>query len=169
MEITLVYPHQLFAKHPAIAIGRSVWLIEDPLLFGNDAHWPAAMHQQKLMLHRASMKAYAAELEGKGHHVQYIEAFDKLELPAKTKTIHLADPADDVLMRRVRLLAEMHGAELMVHDSPNFLSPAPFLETHIASKKKPFMARFYDAQRKRMNVLMENDGTPSGGKWSFDM
>jgi len=30
------------------------------------------MHQQKLMLHRASMKAYAAELEEAGHAVEYI-------------------------------------------------------------------------------------------------
>lgn len=167
-EITLIYPHQLFANHPAIAKGRAVWLIEDPLFFGNDAHWPALMHKQKLMLHRASMKAYAAELEQDGHGVQYIEAFEKPVLPSKTKVIHLADPADDVLMRRLTRFAGKHGAELMVHDSPNFLSPASFLENHIASKKKPFMAKFYEAQRKRMNLLIEEDGSPTGGKWSFD-
>ena len=33
MEITLVYPHQLFAEHPAIRPGRAVALIEDPLFF----------------------------------------------------------------------------------------------------------------------------------------
>ena len=168
MEITLVYPHQLFAKHPAIAQGRGVLLIEDPLFFGNDARWPAAIHKQKLMLHRASMKAYAAELETGGHSVRYIESTDKLELPSQTKVIHLADPVDDVLMRRLRTLAERHAVELVVHPSPNFLSPASFLESHIAGKKKPFMAKFYEAQRKRMNLLIEADGTPSGGKWSFD-
>ncbi len=168
MEITLVYPHQLFANHPAIARGRAVRLIEDPLFFGNDASWPAAMHQQKLMLHRASMKAYEAELQADGHAVQYIEAFEKQELPPEVRVIHLANPADDVLMRRARRLAERHGADLVVYDSPNFLSPAPFLETHIASKKKPFLAKFYEAQRKRMNLLVEDDGTPTGGKWSFD-
>jgi deoxyribodipyrimidine photolyase-related protein len=66
MEITWVYPHQLFAKHPAVSKEREIWLIEEPLFFGNDPRWPAAMHQQKLMLHRASMKAYAAELGGDG-------------------------------------------------------------------------------------------------------
>ena len=43
-----------------------------------------------------------------------------------------------------------------------------FLDEHVAGKKKPFMARFYEAQRKRMNVLMASDGTPLGGQWSFD-
>jgi deoxyribodipyrimidine photolyase-related protein len=168
MEITWVYPHQLFAKHPAVSKGREVWLIEEPLFFGNDPRWPAAMHQQKLMLHRASMKAYAAELGGKGHRVRYVEFSEKPELPKRTKSIHLADPVDDVLMRRLKRHAEERGVELIVHPSPNFLSPASFLETHIAARKKPFMAKFYEAQRKRMNVLLESDGLPTGGRWSFD-
>ncbi len=168
MEITLIFPHQLFKNHPAVARGREIQLIEDPLFFGNDPHWPAAMHCQKLMLHRASMRAYAAELEAAGHHVRYIESAERPALPAQTREIHLADPADDVLMRRVKRLAGRHGAKLVVHTSPNFLSPPEFLAAHIASKKKPFMAKFYEAQRKRMNVLLESDGTPVGGKWSFD-
>lgn len=168
MEITWVYPHQLFAKHPAVSKGREVWLIEDPLFFGNDVRWPAAMHQQKLMLHRASMKAYAAELGGKGHQVRYIEASEKPEPPKQTKSIHLADPVDDVLMRRLKRLAGAWGVELILHPSPNFLSPASFLETHIAARKKPFMAKFYEAQRKRMGILLESDGSPTGGRWSFD-
>ena len=69
MEAALVYPHQLFLRHPAVARGRRVLLIEDPLFFGNDPRWPAAMHRQKLVLHRASMKAYAAALTGDGHEV----------------------------------------------------------------------------------------------------
>lgn len=168
MEITWVYPHQLFEPHPAIAKGREVWLIEEPLFFGNDRRWPAAMHKQKLMLHRASMKAYAAELESGGHVVRYVEVNDSLDLPRQTKSIHLADPVDDVLMRRLKRRAGEHGVDLVIHPSPNFLSPSSFLETHIGGRKKPFMAKFYEAQRKRMNLLLEPDGTPSGGKWSFD-
>jgi len=168
MEITLIYPHQLFANHPAIAIGRAIWLVEDPLFFGNDPHWPAAMHKQKLVLHRASMKSHAAELEQDGHRVEYIEAFKTLELASEIEVIHLADPADEVVMRRLRRLSDRLGVKLVVHPSPNFLSPSSFMEIHIAGKKKPFMARFYEAQRKRMNLLIEADGTPTGGKWSFD-
>ena len=168
MEITLVYPHQLFARHPAISSGRPIYLIEERLFFGNDPHWPAAMHRQKLMLHRASMKAYAAELEADGHVVTYIEVMDGFSLPASARVVHLANPADDVLLRRLNRLADRQGANLILHESPNFLSPAAFLETHIGSRKKPFMAKFYEAQRKRMNLLLEEDGSPVGGKWSFD-
>ena len=73
MEATLIYPHQLFDPHPAIASGRTVFLIEDPLIFGNDPQWPLSVHKGKLMLHRASMKAFDAELREQGHKVRYIE------------------------------------------------------------------------------------------------
>ena len=177
-EATLIYPHQLFRNHPAVAKHRPIWLIEDPLFFGNDPHWPAAMHRQKLLLHRASMKAYSAELTAAGHTVHYAEVPDgssldsagllDREMPGTLETIHLADPADDILMKRVNRFALARLLRTVVHPSPNFLSPPEFLETHLASKKKPFMAKFYEHQRKRMDVLLETDGTPVGGKWSFD-
>jgi deoxyribodipyrimidine photolyase-related protein len=178
MEVSLIYPHQLFQRHPALGKGRAVFLIEDPLIFGNDPHWPLAVHRQKLVLHRASMSAYAAELRGLGYEVTRIEAADGAEvdsadllgrhLPAGVKVLHVADVADDVLERRLRRFAGGRGISLKVHESPNFLSPADFLTSHLAGRKKPFMARFYEAQRRRMGLLLEDDGSPMGGKWSFD-
>ena len=174
----LIYPHQLFKGHPALASGDEIYLIEDPLYFGNDPHWPTGLHQQKLLLHRASMKAYAAEIQTSKRIIHYIEspegsAIDSAQLlnaslPATITTIHLADPADHLLMKRVRRFAAGRGAKVVIHPSPNFVSPPDFLETHLASKKKPFMAKFYENQRKRMRLLLEADGSALGGKWSFD-
>ncbi len=65
MEICLVYPHQLFMPHPAVAEGRVIWLVEDPLFFGNDPEWPLVMHGQKLVLHRKTAGDFLREL-GKG-------------------------------------------------------------------------------------------------------
>jgi deoxyribodipyrimidine photolyase-related protein len=178
MEAALVYPHQLFRPHPATASGRTVFLLEDPLVFGNDPHWPMAVHAKKLLLHRASMKAFEAELLEDGHQVRYIEcpngpdtdsaALLHAALPKSVRTLHLADPVDDILMKRVHRFATARGLALVVHESPNFLTPPDFLQLHTGRPKKPFMARFYEAQRKRMDILIEPDGTPTGGRWSFD-
>lgn len=168
MDVTLIYPHQLFDRHPAISKVRPIYLIEEPLFFGTDARWPAMMHRQKLMLHRASMKASAADWTASGHQVSYVEFSETLKLPPSIRQIHIADPVDDILEKRIRRFASSIGAELIIHESPNFITPLPFLETHIGSKKKPFMAKFYEAQRRRMNLLVEKDGSPVGGKWSFD-
>ena len=45
---------ELFASHPALARGRPVWFIEDQRFFS-----VFRFHQQKLVLHRASLQAYA--------------------------------------------------------------------------------------------------------------
>ena len=39
---------------------------------------------------------------------------------------------------------------------------------YLSKTKKPFMAKFYKEKRERLNILLNKDGTPEGGKWSFD-
>jgi len=167
---SLIFPHQLFEVHPAIEKGRSIFLAEDPLFFGNDEHHPVAFHKQKLVLHRASMQAYTDELRSAGHTVNNIPHTNTYQaaLPDGLTEIHLADPHDFILEKRLRIFAEKRSITLHIYPSPAFLSPPEFLEEHIAKKKKPFMASFYQAQRKRMDILIEKNGDPTGGQWSFD-
>jgi deoxyribodipyrimidine photolyase-related protein len=167
---TLIFPHQLFENHPGIAAGRAIYLAEDPLFFGNDSRYPIAFHQQKLVLHRASMQAYSDELRGLGHHVHPVPHTSDYRdvLPKKLTDLHLADPHDFILEKRLRAFAEKRGITLHIHPTPGFLSPAAFLQQHIGGKRKPFMATFYQAQRKRMDILIDKDGGPTGGQWSFD-
>ena len=66
MDLTLIYPNQLFAEHPSVQPGRPVVLLEDPLLFGTDPTWPGRIHRQRALLHRLSMQAYAERLKGQG-------------------------------------------------------------------------------------------------------
>lgn len=124
------------------------------------------------------MKAYQQELEQRGLHVHYIEApavasvdsraqLDAV-IPPAARRLHLVDPVDEILMKRVARLAADRDIAVCVYDSPQFLTPAEFLKAHTAGAKKPFMARFYEAQRKRMGILVEADGSPTGGQWSFD-
>jgi len=167
---TLIFPHQLFENHPSIKKARPVYLAEDPLFFGNDKRYPVAFHKQKLILHRASIEAYADELRDAGHLVKTIPHTSTFQedLPKELVNLHLVDPHDFILEKRLRSFAEERGIELHILPTPAFLSPPEFLEEHIASRKKPFMASFYQAQRKRMGILVDNDGNPTGGQWSFD-
>ena len=41
-------------------------------------------------------------------------------------------------------------------------------KNYLSKTKKPFMANFYKERRQKLNILMNKDGTPEGGKWSFD-
>src|SRR5579883_845487 len=65
----LLFPHQLFKSNLDLASGmRRVYMIEEPLYF-----LQFRFHQQKLMLHRASMRMHAHYLRCSGAEIEYIE------------------------------------------------------------------------------------------------
>ena len=176
----LVFPHQLYKKHPGLKLDpRRVALIEDSLLFG-DAHYPAKFHKQKLWLHRATMKRYAADLEEKGHEVVYCDhddSADSLEghlrqlfrsstLPPKS--FATIDPVDFMLRKRLDRFCSRIGIRIEYLPNPGFLNSTQENETYRSGKKRWFMADFYKWQRQRMGILLDEDGKPVGGKWSFD-
>lgn len=171
-EVTVVFPHQLFKEHPAIASGRTVYLIEEVLFFKQ-----LNFHQQKLVLHRASMKTYEQFLINKKILVKYIDATnvlsDSRKLIAqlhkeKITTIHFADPADNWLRRRIDEACEKCHIKIIETASPNFLNTMAEVKTYFDKKKTYFQTSFYTDQRKQKNILVDAGGQPQGGQWSFD-
>ncbi len=163
----LIFPHQLFADNPLLENGLPIYLIEEYLFFKQ-----YKFHKQKIAFHRASMKSYEAYLKDKGHKVTYIEspnAQSDIRIFIKENqaldTLHLVDPTDNWLEKR---LGKFSG-ELVYYPSPLFLNTkednAGFFR---ADKKFFFQTTFYKQQRKRLGVLLNDDETPVGGKWSYD-
>jgi deoxyribodipyrimidine photolyase-related protein len=166
----LIYPHQLFPKHPALAGAKTAVLVEDPLFFRQ-----YRFHRQKLMYHRASMKCYAEQLQANGMQVRYLDSRDVPTTQSigerlrswKIDRVQIVDPCDDYVSRRLE--EGLRGAKIECHtfDDPHFLTPISEIDRFVEGKKKLFFTDFYIEQRKRLNVLIEN-GKPIGGKWSFD-
>lgn len=164
----LVYPHQLFDPHPAVAGADVVFLVEDPLFFRQ-----YAFHKQKLMLHRATMKRYAAEVLPhtryiETHHLSHTGDIVALVKKAKCDTVRVVDPSDDWLLARLTAACSAAKVKLTVLDDPHFLTPRNEIDDFAGGRGKLFFTDFYIRQRKRLNVLLEPDGKPVGGKWSFD-
>lgn len=164
-EAALVFPHQLFTDHPALASGRAVYLIEHPLYFSQ-----YAFHKQKLVLHRASMKAYVDYLTGKGYDVQYVEHASFKETSLKDllaadgiEAVHAADVVDDWLEKDV----VRTGIPVTWHETPQFLTSSEDCARYWGSKKRHLQHAFYVWQRTRHGLLVEG-GKPRGGRWSFD-
>jgi deoxyribodipyrimidine photolyase-related protein len=169
---TLVFPHQLYKDHPAIAQGRRVVLVEEFLYFSY-----YRFHKQKLVLHRAGMKTYAAELEKKGFTVEYIEAAathsDVRRLGSylaskKITEVHYAGLSDDWLQRRLAKTLEANSITPVVYETPNFITLQKDAEAFFATGKGYFQTAFYIWQRKRFKILLQPGGEPVGGQWSFD-
>lgn len=181
MEVSLIYPHQLYKNHPAVNDQRRVFFIEEPLLYGRDHKWPLKHHARRLALLKQAGDRYVRQLSDAGYDVEVIGLEDKLNgenkittsdmldlLPSEVKTIHVARAVDYLLERRVESWARKGDVQIEWHDTPNFLTPNDWWRDHFAGKKKPFMAHFYQAQRKRMGILVDANNKPKGGQWSYD-
>jgi deoxyribodipyrimidine photolyase-related protein len=64
MKATFVFPHQLYAQSAAVDAAEQVFLVASDLYFSQ-----YRFHQQKILLHLASMKFYAVYLQSKGKQV----------------------------------------------------------------------------------------------------
>jgi deoxyribodipyrimidine photolyase-related protein len=171
LHAAVVYPHQLFPDTTWMSGIKQVYLVEDPLFFRQ-----YRFCRQKLLLHRASMKRYADGLKEQGKTVRYIDAVsiehsaeigERLEADG-VSSLCAIDPEDHNLRVRLRAGCRRRGIELEIKPDPHFLTSTQDIEGFVGSKKKLFFTNFYIEQRKRLDVLLEQDQKPAGGKWSFD-
>ena len=172
IAVTLILPNQLFKQHPALQNSTPVYLVEEWHYFNQ-----YTFHQQKLVLHRASMKFYEDFLKVKGCQVHYIDSIhvhNKCELlisylhSIQVNQIHLVDPVDNWVLRKIQSACIQFNMELIIYDNPNFINTIKDVSDYFSKKKTYFQTDFYTQQRKIKKVLLEKDGKPIGGKWTYD-
>jgi deoxyribodipyrimidine photolyase-related protein len=170
--VTIIFPHQLFQNHPGLQKNAAVYLVEEWLFFKQ-----YNFHQQKLVLHRASMKFYESWLKKQQYKVHYAETHSLesdcrklVQYLAKQNItdIYIADPADNWLLKRMQQACTLNNIKLQVFATPNFLNNPDDLAVFFNNRKTYFQTDFYTWQRKQRNILLEQDGKPVGGKWTFD-
>lgn len=172
MKLGIVFPHQLFESSELLNQCDTIYLVEEDLFFKQ-----YAFHKQKLAFHRASMKYYESYLKELGKKVVYIDAIstlsdirdliDYLGENVCTELIFI-DPCDNWLEKRlVESCVNRALAYTKLH-SPSFINSEEELYSFFASKKRMFQTDFYKAERLKRSVLIESNGSPTGGKWSFD-
>ena len=170
-QVAVVFPHQLFEPNPAIEAAPNVVLVESDLIFNQ-----YQFHIVKRVFHRLSMMRYAEKLIKKGIPVRYIDAQSPLsnakvlfnELSQNHTEIHVIEPEDDWLSKHIRAGLQGHSVDLKIHPNPNFLTPIKVGYDFFDTKKRYFQTDFYSFQRKRLNVLMDAQQKPLGGKLTYD-
>lgn len=176
-NISLIFPHQLFAD--TTLWQEDCYLIEEALFF---TQYP--FHKQKLVLHRASMKAYEQKLIAAGKAVHYVDSAhkhsdcreliasfissnDKPDNKESIIKIYCIDVVDDWLRGRIQEAILTADIGFDVSPTPMLLNPLP-IYCDFFKDNRLFHHDFYIQARKRENILLDDNQNPSGGQWSFD-
>lgn len=170
MDVTLIFPHQLFDPHPALARRRPVVLAEEPRFFTEFRY-----HRRTLAFRRAILQLYRRRLEVRGYQVHYLECPptpDPEWLGRELARLGAAavvtlDPADTELTARLQHLAAEPGIRLILLDSPGFLLTVAEVRDYGARSRRLSQTAFYVEQRRRRGILLDG-GKPVGGRWTYD-
>jgi deoxyribodipyrimidine photolyase-related protein len=173
-QINLIFPNQLFQESPLFEVNAPFYIVEEFLFFKQ-----YKFHKQKIAFHRATMKRYADYLQKeKNSQVHYIQSTEdisdvRLFIPELRRQgiekINYIDPVDNWLQKRLNDGASNNRIKTQKYVSPLFLNSKEDLVTFFRKdKKKHHQTTFYIEQRKKLNILMDPDGKPTGGKWTFD-
>jgi len=150
----LLLPNQLFPKK--CLPENEIILIEHSKFFD------PRFHKQKLVLHKASMKAYQNE-----HDTEYLTLEEDYSKIFEDNTeVKVFDPVDHEILEEFKTLADENDCELIVLESPMFMASRKFNRDYFEDNRI-FQLDYYKQMRKNHDVLVE-EGKPVGGKWSFD-
>jgi deoxyribodipyrimidine photolyase-related protein len=167
---------QLQHDHPALeAAGR-----DDLLLFiesrARGAH--LRYHTHKLVLIYSAMRHYAAALQAAGRTVayhrledggeSYADALEAMVRRHRITTLVVMRPSEWAMREALPKLARRVGVTLEVLPSNQFLVPDEAFAKWAGKRKHLLMADHYQTQRKRLGILLDAEGKPEGGRWSFD-
>lgn len=175
---------QLLVDHPALLAaeaeygqaGLEIVMVETR---ARRKRLPYHPHKQLLVL--SAMRHYAADLRQRGYRVDYRSASTLREglaahLQASGSTALLTMAASEYRARQFQHQLQASQSEkatgsavhLQILPNTQFLtgqfSPCPTPKPG----KRVVMENFYREMRRHFDVLMEADGTPSGGRWNFD-
>lgn len=134
-------------------------------------------HKHKIILFLASMRKYADELKEQGLKVHYHQFDQKKSYTDllknyikknKVKKMVCYEVEDKFFEKRLSQLFQELNVEWEVLKSPMFLCSREEFKQYLDDYKKPFMKTFYERERKKRNILMDKNGKPIGGSYSYD-
>ena len=171
MDISIIFPNQIFENSKLLDESSKIFLIEEYLFFNQ-----FNFHKQKILFHRMTMKSYEKFLKKKKLDVVYIDSTENISdirefirnLDKKIQSIKIYDPVDNWLSRRINDSCEKKNIKIENYNNPLFINNNEDLEIFFRSdKKKFFQTSFYKKQRVKLDIMMIGD-KPEGGKWTYD-
>lgn len=135
-------------------------------------------HKHKIAFFLSSMRHFKIEMEEVGYKVLYhqlnptpVSYIDLLRRTLKEKKItevfHF-EIEDKFMELQIHELCQELDIQQTVIRNPQFLVTRENFKNYLKTQKKPFMKTFYEFQRKEFQILMDQNGSPLGGQFSYD-
>jgi deoxyribodipyrimidine photolyase-related protein len=137
-------------------------------------------HKKKIAFLLSAMRHFSEEFQTTGYSVRYIALDDKENTGSLGGEIARAVvdlKIDRLIMTEAseyRILVSMKswqinlGIDVEIRNDDRFLSSASDFSTWAQGKKHLRMEFFYREMRKRFNILIDEEGKPTGGEWNYD-
>ena len=178
-RLLLLLPDQLHATYPEAAGLRPAADAVLQLELADDfTHVPS--HKQRTALFLSAMRHFALELERSGWRGAYVRLEDRRNDGTLSRQLRRAwealrparlvvfRPGDFRTLQAIEETVNALGAELELLEDPHFLvEPSEFAEW-AAGRKTLVMEHFYRSMRRRLGLLLTDDGKPEGGSWNYD-
>ena len=176
MKAIIVWGSQLLTDHhSALQAEPSAPVI---IIESRDVSRRFKYHKQKLLFVLTAMRDYADELRASGRTVWYVKMEDSDATWFETLATICAEHQltelvamrqnDKTPQRKLEAWAKAQSIALSITPNTMFLTPTTMFNEWADDQKRLQMEQFYRWQRKRLAILLEADGTPTGGKWNYD-
>jgi deoxyribodipyrimidine photolyase-related protein len=126
------------------------------------------------------MRHIAAELEAKEYQLRYVKLTDPdnsgsltTEVARAVKQLHIArlmvtEPGEYRIRQMMGSWSQLLGISIDILIDDRFLCSTEEFSDWAQGKKHLRMEYFYREMRKKYHLLIEKDGTPTGGAWNYD-
>jgi deoxyribodipyrimidine photolyase-related protein len=137
-------------------------------------------HPKKIALWFAAMRHFAEELRNKEMSVRYVDFNDTLnthtldeEVKRAVKDLSIqkiivTEPGEYHFQETIKSWEKSLAVDVEIRTDDRFLCTIDEFKQWAINKKELRMEYFYRNIRKKYTILMESDGSPTGGLWNYD-
>ncbi len=174
-KLLIILGNQLFPIDEIKKVGiKNIFMAEDYGLCNEYKH-----HKLKILVFISAMREYKEYLKNNNFNVHYFSINDSFKKPYEWKIKNILDKhsyteinffeiEDSFFSKRInKYLCSINGLSYKELKSPMFFSDKDYFKNKKYSKTVR-LSPFYKKLRNELSILVNKDGSPVGGKWSFD-
>lgn len=178
-KLCLLMGNQLTLDTPALrAINRAQDLVLLCEIKEEASYVPH--HPKKIAFIFSAMRHFATQLKTLGYRVRYVDyesidntgCFESELMRAIDKEhiaeVHVTHPGEWRVLQKLHDLQKILSIPLKIHEDTSFLCAMEEFKQWAKGKKQLRMAYFYQNMRRKHQILMDSQGKPFGGQWSYD-